>query len=97
MSTLHNTLVTLALLALTLYHCGYRVLQDTPDELALLPLDEFSALDTGEVEELLAAVEGANKPCNLLAVSHHMPPAMVRKHWSLEDYALVKHMVGGGA
>lgn len=34
--------------------------------------------------------------CNLVAVSTHVPSAMKRTRWSLEDYTLIKHLHQGG-
>jgi len=66
----------------------------SPQEVTLLSLDEFSALTTTDVEEALAAVANGEQ-CNLLASSPHMPPAMSRKLWSLNDFELVRHMHHG--
>mmetsp|Transcript_6214 Transcript_6214/g.13563 ORF Transcript_6214/g.13563 Transcript_6214/m.13563 type:complete len:537 (+) Transcript_6214:103-1713(+) len=61
---------------------------------------------TGEVQEIVEPyeqlglgqrLEGEAADSNLVAVSPHLPPCMVRTHWSIDDFDLTRHVHSGYA
>jgi len=67
----------------------------------LLPYQKFQAAEPSDLvalaQELASTSGDACGHCNLLAAAPHMPAAMVRQHWSLEDYTLTRHLQHGYA
>jgi len=63
-------------------------------EVQLVPMDQFSDLDTCDLEEAFA-LNAAEEGSNLLAVSPYMPQSMARTKWGLHDFMLLKHLHHG--
>jgi hypothetical protein len=65
----------------------------------VLPYQDFLTADPADIETLIAnlpaSTDGGSTACNLLAASPHIPPAMLRRTWSLEDFTLLKHLHHG--